>query len=766
MSQFFSDFLKNGLNEAQQTAVNHENGPILVVAGAGSGKTRVITARITHLITNKNILPSSIVALTFTNKSATEMKERIASFLGEHANLPFVGTFHAYCVQLLKKHQEHLHNPFFSILDSDDQQKMLQGILHRNNIQKQFTAKSTAYQISQMKNHTVDPAQPATEYLAHPVLTDIFNAYEAEKRASKCLDFDDLLLETLRLFKTNSVIKNRFQEKIRHILVDEYQDTNVVQHELLKAMGLKDDQLAIDSVCAVGDEDQSIYSWRGATVTNMANFKTVFPDTKIITIEQNYRSVQQILTIANHTISNNTQRTPKTLWSEKKGSNRVTEVLCLTEYQEARAITQLLLVAKEKYGLNNVGILYRTHTQSRAIEEALLKDSIPYRIIGGIQFYERKEIKDLIAYLKIIANPFDRTSFFRVINVPARGLGDKFETAFYNDWNDEPFATWQNIIQGYITTEITGKVKTESLKKFMYITHDIEPTHSTSSALETIIERTNYLHYLKDNDEPQEAQARIDNVQELLEAVKHFEANGVKTIATFLDEVALMQDKMSKQNRDAHAVSLMTLHAAKGLEFSLVILPGVEEGIMPTMRSLTNNTAIEEERRLFYVGITRAKEHLVITHAKHRYAYGQMVDQCSSRFLHEIPRDLIPLEDCSYWSVTQLHNFFSNWFGGNVKKASDVYIPSFAQGEVYPELVEGAGKPSKPLPKPSLIISQPILPTGSTGTNWKKNQPIKHEKYGIGTIQEIEEKGSGDTCLTIRFKTSVKKILAQYVRRL
>jgi DNA helicase-2/ATP-dependent DNA helicase PcrA len=758
MRDSFNNFLEKNLNPSQQKAVQHESGSVLVVAGAGSGKTRVITARITNLIINKNVPASSIIALTFTNKAASEMKERIASFLGHQDTLPFVGTFHSYCVQLLKKYHEYLPNPFVSILDSDDKQKMVQGILQRNGLQKQFTAKNIAHMISQMKNHIDAKSQPSMEYLSHPMLTDVYNAYETEKKASQCLDFDDLLLEALRLFKNNSVVKNKFQEKIRHILIDEYQDTNVVQHELLKAMALKEKELVIDSVCAVGDEDQSIYSWRGATVTNMANFKIVFPKTTIITIEQNYRSVQPILTLANSTIQNNTCRTPKNLWSEKKGINRVNKLLCLTEYQEARAIAQLLLIAKDKYGLNNVGILYRTHTQSRAIEEALLKESIPYRIIGGIQFYERKEIKDLLAYLKIVINPFDRTSFFRIINVPARGLGDKFEEAFYTQWSNEPFSMWQDIMKQLIINGTLGKAKTVKVEEFVSIVHSIDPAMTTSKALEQIISKTNYISYIKNNDEPQEAQARLDNIKELLEAVKHFESNGTTTISEFLDEVALMQDKMSKQNRDAHAVSLMTLHAAKGLEFDLVILPGIEEGIIPTTRSLNTHDAIEEERRLFYVGITRAKEHLLITNAKHRYSYGQMVDQFPSPFLGEIPAHLIPHEDCSYWSITQVNQFFAQWLGTNsAKQTSSVYVPSFAKAM--------AGAPSS---KNSITTkkahSEDKIKISSS--SWKKNQPVKHVKYGIGTIQEIEEKASGETHITVRFRTGVKKIVAQFLQRL
>jgi DNA helicase II / ATP-dependent DNA helicase PcrA len=770
MRDSFNDFLEKNLNPSQQKAVHHESGAILVVAGAGSGKTRVITARITNLIINKNVSPSSIVALTFTNKAANEMKERIASFLGYSNELPFVGTFHAYCVQLLKKYQEHLPHPFFSILDMDDKQKMIQGILQRSGLQKQFSAKNIVYTFSQMKNNLDEKSSINMEYVSHPLLTDIFNAYEAEKRASKCLDFDDLLLETLRLFKNNSVVKNRFQEKIRHILIDEYQDTNVVQHELLKAMTLCEKALALTSVCAVGDEDQSIYSWRGATVANMGHFKTVFPATTVITIEQNYRSAQPILHLANTVIQNNSSRTPKNLWSEKKGTNRVSKLLCLTEYQEARTIAQLLLVAKNKYGLNNVGILYRTHTQSRAIEEALIKESIPYRIIGGIQFYERKEIKDLLAYLKIIVNPFDRTSFFRIINIPARGLGDKFEEAFYKEWSQEPFATWQDIIKQFIQSGTLGKAKTSALEEFTTITHSTSPAMLTSKALAHIITAIDYFMYIKNSEEPQEARARLDNIKELLQAIQHFEAQGISTVADFLDEVALMQDKMNKQNRDSHAVSLMTLHAAKGLEFDLVILPGVEEGIIPTTRSLNSYETVEEERRLFYVGVTRAREHVLITHTKHRYSYGQMVDQSPSPFLREIPAQLLPHEDCCYWSVAQTHQFFAHWLGTNsaTRKTSDVYVPSFTHSY--------ADRPQADLKKPETSIKketdgatslgEDALPkTQNNVVTWKKNQPVKHAKYGIGTVEQTEEKASGDIHVTVRFRVGVKKIISQFLQR-
>lgn len=765
MHTLFNNFLENELNEAQQQAVTDETGSVLVVAGAGSGKTRVITARITHLIINKQVPASSIVALTFTNKAATEMKERITHFLGTHTDLPFVGTFHSYCVQLLKRNQEHLSSPFFSILDEDDQQKLLHGIIQRSDFHKHITAKKASYQISQMKNHTADPAKPALERFTHPFLKNIFDAYETEKRASKCLDFDDLLLESLSLLIRNSVVKRRFQDTIRHILVDEYQDTNVVQHELLKAMALDKKELAIDSVCVVGDEDQSIYSWRGATVTNMAHFKTTFPGTNTIKLEQNYRSVIDILDTANEVIQNNTCRTPKQLWSTKNGSDRIRNLVCLTEYQEARAIAECLQ-AKEKKELNTIGILYRTHTQSRPIEEALLKESIPYRIIGGIQFYERKEIKDLLAYLKIVANPFDRVSFFRVINTPTRGLGDKFEAQLYDDWSNEPFATWYDMIEKYITHQTCGKTKTITLSTFVALFTNIEPMSLTSSALEKIIERTNYIAYIKESNEPQDAQARIDNIKELMEAIKHFEAQGTTTIASFLEEVALMQEKMNKQNRNAHAVSLMTLHAAKGLEFSIVILAGLEEGLLPSSRSLHVESAIEEERRLFYVGITRARDYLLITNTKNRYSYGKMTDQFSSRFLSEIPTSLMPRQDCSYWNQLQLSRFFSDWFKTKHTEPSSIYIPAQPAIEAVPQKKQIAPT-FRPSPKkvsdfPQTSYNEKLTPTN----HWQKNQPVHHQAYGTGIVQDVETKEGGEKIfVTVRFKSGVKKIMADFLQK-
>ncbi len=730
-------FITTALNSPQQEAVTHDAGPILVIAGAGSGKTRVITTRITHLLLKKNVPAHALVALTFTNKAALEMKHRIQQFLPHTRELPFIGTFHSYCVRLLRLNNHRLDHPFLSILDEDDQQKLLAAIIQKHGLQKQFTAKQIGYQISHIKNHLANPAQLPHELINNALMYDLYKAYEQEKKINRCLDFDDLLLETLKLFKHNSDFKTDYQQTIKHILVDEYQDTNIVQHSLLKEMALNKTQLAIDSICAVGDEDQSIYSWRGATVANILNFKKDFANTTTVKIEQNYRSAQQILDAANTVINNNTNRNPKTLWSAKKGNDRIRHLTCLTEYQEAEIIAQLLTIAKHNKKLDSHAVLYRTHAQSRALEEALVKHAIPYKIIGGIQFYERKEIKDLLAYLRLIINPFDRTSIMRIINSPTRGLGAKFEEQLFELWSTQPFLTFQQLLLELIKTQSLPPAKQKMVSSFCAIFNNLEPSSPSSTALEQIIMRTQYLSFLKDSCEAPEAQARIDNVQELIDAMKYAESTGTKTVTDFIEQVSLMQEKKTKQD-ETHAVTLMSLHAAKGLEFDTVIIAGLEETLLPSSRSLDNDDALEEERRLFYVGITRAKEHLLLTRAKHRYTYGRMVDQRASRFLHEIPQHLINTDDCSYWKSYQIKPYFTAWLEG----ATPMPVHSI----------------------PTRVVQEPSRPSIAATTAFKRNQLVSHTTYGMGIVEKIEEKSDSTIYVTVKFKAGSKKIVSTFLK--
>ena len=500
----------DGLNKVQREAVMAENPALLVLAGAGSGKTRVITARIVRLIVHEKVVPRSIVSLTFTNKAAKEMLHRVQSFLHEYEvhQLPFVGTFHSFCVQFLKRHHDKLPHPFNAILDTDDKLKLIKAILTKQNLHKQWTPRAVSSEISLMKNNI----QHAT--LAHPVLRDLFAEYEKEKEMSKCFDFDDLLLQTVNLLQSNNELRHNTQKFVRHLLVDEYQDTNDVQNRLLQLLTKENDTVIADSVCAVGDEDQSIYSWRGASVANMLNFPQEFSGAKTIKIEQNYRSVQQILQTANAVIKNNTDRTPKKLWSEREGKNRVLKLQCVSEYQEADAIAQLLATLQRTSSLSDCAILYRTHTQSRALEEAFIKHTIPYKIIGGIQFYDRKEIRDLFAFFKLIANPFDRVSLMRIINVPTRGLGAQFENLLLNFWNGEPFLPFGELIQKIIDQELVPAKKRDALQKFLTIFTGLTSQTKPSDALKAILHNSEYNLYLLKMYEQQEAQERFANIKE------------------------------------------------------------------------------------------------------------------------------------------------------------------------------------------------------------------------------------------------------------
>lgn len=743
----FSHFFQEQLNPEQRQAVVASSGVLLVVAGAGSGKTRIITARIANLILKEGARPSSIVALTFTNKAAKEMQERVGHFLGKMTEVPFIGTFHSYCLQFLKRYNDQLTVPFFSILDEDDQHKLINGLIKRYGLNKKVTAKQLSYQISLLKNQSIDPtAALAMQY--DQMLHDLYVAYEREKQESKCLDFDDLLLETVRLIKKNKEIQYELQERIAHVLVDEYQDTNTVQHELLKLITQRDTkELAITSLCVVGDEDQSIYSWRGATVANILHFQRDFPQAVTIKVEQNYRSVQPILAVANAVIVHNENRNPKQLWSDRAAINRVCQLTCVSEYQEADAVACFAKKIMALHTNQSNAVLYRAHYQSRAIEEALIKAGIPYTIIGGIQFYERKEIKDLLAYLRLIGNPFDRISFFRVVNVPNRGLGESFEELFYDRWHKEPLLTYVDIAEKLIGEGVLTAKKEVALRAFVKACGGLSPSDRPSDALERIITDTEYMTYIRENHDQQESDTKIDNIKELLYAMKHFETLGVTTIGAFLDEVALLQEKISMAKKEKNApVVLMTLHAAKGLEFENVSIVGLNDQVLPSSRSANDPDGLEEERRLFYVGITRARERLLLSHARCRYTYGQMSECLPSQFLREIPTDLVHKHEISYASPGHLEIIIDQWLGCNRANKIDGII-TFGASQHQAKKTE----PEK---------------GSSSAEMWKKHQPVEHAKFGIGTIQDVERKHDGKLYITAKFKTGSKKVEASFLKQL
>lgn len=740
------EFIEQNLNTEQRKAVLHSTGPLLVVAGAGSGKTRVITARIAHLVLSGQAQAHSIVALTFTNKAAQEMQHRIRKFLENSAlvELPFIGTFHSFCLRFLKSHADKLPTPFASILDEDDQQKILNNIIKRNGLTKKISPKQLAYKISLVKNQSINPDQ-SSELTQDKLIYEIYRAYEHEKMVSRSLDFDDLLVTTVKLLKKDPELLSKTQTTLSHVLVDEYQDTNVVQHELLKLLTLSQEkQLAVQSICVVGDEDQSIYSWRGATVTNILNFKQDFSDTTTIKIEQNYRSVQPILEIANQVIINNEQRNPKNLWSTRQGSDRVLVLACSSEYQEADALASFFAINSKINNNENGAILYRAHYQSRSIEEALIKRGIPYTIIGGIQFYERKEIKDLMSYLRLIINPFDRTALLRVINCPSRGLGEAFEEQFYNRWQAEPFMKFNDIAQTLIKEGTLTPKKASALKSFIAVFDHLQPSDRPSTVLEVILKKTNYLSYLKEFYDEQEAETKIENVKELMQAIRHFETTRPSTsIGEFLDDVALLQEKIDLSKKDKeHAILLMTLHGAKGLEFDNVAIAGLNEDVLPSSRSVYSPESLEEERRLLYVGITRARERLVLSYARNRHMYGQMNEYAPSRFIREIPTSCFTRHDIGYCHQEQMDRIFRQWLAP--EHSSSPSVITFTKTQVISKQAQ----------------EQEI----QQESQWKKNQPVMHTTFGVGTIQEVERKKDGKLYITAQFKSGIKKIESSFLK--
>ena len=811
----FTQYIDTQLNAEQKEAVLHKNGCILVIAGAGSGKTRLIISRIVYLMIEGNAQASQIVALTFTNKAAQEMKERVINFTNTKNQTPFIGTFHGYCLYLLRLHHNLLPFGTFSIIDEDDKKALLTKILKKSPLHKKLTPQTLSHQISRVKNQL--PGSPAALDLSYenPNLHDILSEYEKEKALSKCFDFDDLLLEALKLFKNHPEVKRMHQERVRHLLVDEYQDTNTIQHALLSEMALDTKKnFCIDSICVVGDEDQSIYSWRGATVDNILNFKTDFKNTKFVKIEQNYRSKQPILSVANNLIKHNSKRNEKKLWSDKKGSDCVRALRCLSGYQEAKIIGRFCKLLHSQKKLSSTAVLYRTHYQSRVIEEALLRHSIPYTIIGGIRFYERKEIKDLMAYVRLIINPFDKVAFARVINCPLRGLGDKFQETLLDFWNAEPLLDLHQMAKKASDVKLFPAAKLETLTVFCAQIKKHNSYDAATKVISDIVLDTEYIAYLKKSYEPNEADDRQQNIKELLNAAHYFGNQGKATITAFLEEVSLLQEQIDAQTAtEKNSVTLMTLHAAKGLEFDNIVISGMEENILPSGRSLDSKDNLEEERRLLYVGITRARNRLLFTFARYRQSYGQMEDQIPSRFLQELPHEHCKFEQADRWQYYELDSYLSQWLGVAQTKSPEVFVfsrPSqsqplaqklddpFAaptQTPISPftsSTIKPAQKSAESFTKPTAKTSRrrsvtnnhtstttkanredkaPALPASHPSTGvlssglFKKHQTVRHETFGLGVITALEEK-SGKTIAHVQFKAGLKKIDGSYLKPL
>lgn len=730
----FLTFFHTQLNSEQKQAVQHTHGSLLIVAGAGSGKTRVITARMVYLMLQHYVAPEHIVALTFTNKAAREMKERMSRFLGSNAK-PFIGTFHAYCLYLLRSYPHISQYHTYTILDGEDQLQLLNGLIKQHKVEKKISAKQLSYQISQIKNNFMH--DPIHDY----IVKTLYHAYHEAKKQSKLLDFDDLLLVIHQLVSSHPDFKQHLQQTVRHILVDEYQDTNIVQHELLKLLATDDQKnLVIDSVCAVGDEDQSIYSWRGATVANIMQFQHDFVGTSVIKIEQNYRSVQPILAIANHIIQNNTYRNEKKLWSDKPAHGRACIMQYASGYHESDGITYFLQTIQKLHPTFSCAILYRAHYQSRVIEEALLRHALSYEIIGGIQFYERKEIKDILAYLKLLVNPYDRVSLLRIINTPLRGLGQKFEEQLQEVWHQQPLWSYDDVLYHMLTTHMVQGKKAEALRKFKILLSTMPSTDNPAAIIQKIITDTEYVVYLQTTYDSQEAQTKIENLKEFIRAAQYASSQGVTSLTQFLQDIALMQEKLSAQIEDAPHVQLMTIHAAKGLEFDVVTIIGLEEGMFPSTHAVNELHTLEEERRLLYVAITRSREWLLLSHAQYRFSYGTTTEQTPSRFLQEVPAAYTATYNASTWNSFDCKQFFHTWLTSAAKVTSS---------------------------KPTLAPTQPTYDTPVQMTPaLRVHQKVRHATFGTGTITALEQKSSDVYYAQVRFATGVKKIRTDFLKAL
>lgn len=633
------------MNQEQLEAVLCTEGPLLILAGAGSGKTRVLTHRIAHIIGEKKAWPSQILAITFTNKAAKEMRNRVAELIGDEAHSMWVSTFHAACSRILRVNIEKLegYKSNFIVFDGDDQQKIVKECLKELNLnEKNFPPRQVLSEISSAKDKLIGPEKYFEQNMADfrkKKQADIYKLYQKKLKASNALDFDDILLKTVELFMYNPDVLRTYQTKFQYIMVDEYQDTNYCQYKLISLLAKEHQNL-----CVVGDDDQSIYSWRGADIENILNFERDFKGAKIIKLEQNYRSTKTILTAANSVIKNNFGRKSKQLWTDRKDGKGIMFYKGNDDKEEAAYVINDIyrMAVQEDRSFKEFAILYRTNAQSRLFENLCVERGIPYKIVGGFRYYDRKEVKDIIAYMRLIQNPEENLSLHRIVNVPKRSIGgttvEKLD-GFARETNDSIFGAMLEIdsIEG-----ITPRAK-KSIRDFTRIISElmgIADTMGLSELIGEILIRSGYLQALKE-DETEEARGREENIKELVSAAIDFEeTHEGANLQMFLENLALMSD-VDNLNEQNESITMMTLHSAKGLEYPVVFLTGMEEGIFPSQRSYMDEGRLEEERRLMYVGITRAMEKLYLTMAAQRMVFGQTTYQTASQFVKEIPRELI-----------------------------------------------------------------------------------------------------------------------------
>jgi ATP-dependent DNA helicase UvrD/PcrA len=718
--------LVEGLNPDQLDAVVHTSGPLLVVAGAGSGKTRVLTHRIAHLIGEHGVNPMRILAITFTNKAADEMRDRVARLVGPVAKKMWVSTFHSACVRILRREAEHVgYRPSFSIYDEADAQRLTGYVIRDLALDaKRFTPKGVHAQISQYKNDLIfaAAAKERAGNIFERKIADVYSEYQARLERAGAMDFDDLLTVTVRLFRTCPDVLERYQERFEHILVDEYQDTNSAQNEIVLTLGA-----VHRNVCVVGDSDQSIYRFRGADMRNILEFEEAFPDVTVIVLEQNYRSTQTILDAANAVIDHNVARKPKNLWTDQGQGPRITRYHADDEGDEARWVARTLvdLHEIEGYRWGDIAVFYRTNAQSRVIEEALMRAGTPYKVVGGTRFYDRREVKDALAYLRAVVNPSDEVSVKRVLNVPKRGVGES-SVAKLDAWASAEGITFADALRHADEAGVAGPAA-RGVAAFLELLDELAErvAEGPGPVLRAALESSGYLAELE-AEHTVEAAGRLENLGELIGS-----ARDISDAAEFLEQVTLVSDADEVDGDDSRVI-LMTLHTAKGLEYPVVFVVGAEEGIFPHLRALTEPDELEEERRLAYVGITRARERLFISHAWSRTLFGSTQYNPPSRFVEEIPAELVEqigegARRGSGRASYREHDGYAHARRSRLSREADDQI--WAQ---HRERVVDA----------ALRAGQGPTPTRADQLPLRLGDDVRHATYGEGVI--IDLRGSGE----------------------
>ena len=720
--------LLTGLNKEQQQAVQHTEGPLLILAGAGSGKTKVLTVRIAHLLA-QGVNPYEILAITFTNKAAKEMKSRVEGLVGDVANRIWLSTFHSFCAKFLRFELDNFlgYNSNFTIYDTSDSQAVIKAALKALNLDdKYYPAGAMIGAISDAKNKLLfasDFRKQARDFYQQKV-ADVYEYYERELRKNNALDFDDLLLVAVKLLQSNEAVLDKYSKRFRYVMIDEYQDTNHAQYLLAKLLASYWKNIAV-----VGDADQSIYAWRGADIQNILDFEKDYPNCTSIKLEQNYRSTKIILDAANAVIENNEGRPKKNLWTDKTEGAKIQHFTAQSEHEEAAFIGDTIAKKHDIHGVpyGDMAILYRTNAQSRVLEEALIKRALPYTMVGGTKFYDRKEIKDVLAYLRVLYNPFDDLSLLRIINVPKRSIGATTVAKLQDYARANGTSLFMTLTQLHLVDTIKGKTK-EKLEEFGILIFTLVAEMEDKTVLdilESILDRTGYLAQLEESTDPQD-QARAENIGELLSVAKDFQdTNPTGTVEDFLEQVALVNDVDSFEQEESK-VTLMTLHAAKGLEFPIVFLGGLEEGLFPHSRTLMNPEEIEEERRLAYVGITRAEKELYISNATTRTVFGRTSSYLPSRFIDEIPEELVD--------------------GLRAKRK----VPD----DIKRHVPQHMSVTSRPVTKP--IVRNEVI------ADWKVGDTAIHSKWGNGKVINVAGEGASMK-LTIEFPTQgVRVVMAKF----